>query len=68
MKKHVIVYQFNSSKFGFQNQITVEANNTEQAILKAKNECSQCYGNRMINRFSFQNPESKLWIKSSNIK
>lgn len=53
-KKITITYEFNHSKMGFQNQITVEANCHEQAIEKAKKEVAMCYGSAMLKKFSFK--------------
>jgi hypothetical protein len=54
IKKVAVVYSFNHSKMGFNNQITVEAVNDEQAIEKAKNEVAGVYGTAMLKRFSFK--------------
>lgn len=54
LPKFTIVYSFNHSKMGFNNSITVEAMNHEQAIEKAKNEVSMCYGSKMLKKFSFK--------------
>lgn len=40
---------------GFNNSITIEAINEDEAITKAKNEVSGVYGSKMLNRFSFSN-------------
>lgn len=48
-----VTYQFNNSKFGFQNSITVNAFNEDHAIDNAKKEVSDCYGSKMLRRFSF---------------
>lgn len=53
-EKYKIVYSFNHSKMGFNNQITVEANCYDQAIEKAKKEVSMCYGSKMLKKFSFK--------------
>ena len=49
-----VVYTFNHSKMGFNNQISIEARNIEEAIEKAKIEVSNVYGSKMPNRFSFK--------------
>ena len=49
-----IVYTFNHSKMGFNNQISIEARNREEAIYKAKIEVGNVYGSKMLNRFSFK--------------
>ena len=56
LNTYTIVYQFNNSKFGFQNSVTVTAINIEQAANKAKKEVSDCYGRNMLYRFSFNEP------------
>ena len=53
-KKYRIIYSFHHSKMGFNNSITVEALNVDQAIEQAKNEVSGCYGSAMLKRFSFK--------------
>ena len=53
-KKVTIIYNFKDSKMGFSNEITVTAINDEQAIDKAKDEVSGCYGSSMLKRFSFK--------------
>lgn len=54
IQKFTVVYQFRHSKMGFQNSVTVEAINKEQALEKAKQEVSQCYGSAMLKRFTFK--------------
>jgi hypothetical protein len=54
LQKLTIVYTFKHSKMGFQNSITVEALNYEQAIEKARKEISDCYGSDMLKRFLFK--------------
>lgn len=49
-----VVYTFNHSKMGFNNQISIEARDEEEAIYKAKIEISGVYGKKMLNRFSFK--------------
>lgn len=56
MNTYTVVYQFNNSKFGFQNSITLLAQNKEQALEKAKKEISMCYGSGMLCRFTFKEP------------
>lgn len=51
---YTIVYTFNHSKMGFNNSISIEALNYEQALEKAKREVSMCYGSKMLKRFSFK--------------
>jgi hypothetical protein len=53
-KRIPILYNFNHSKMGFQNQITVTARNNEEAIEAAKREVSQVYGSKMLSRFTFK--------------
>ncbi len=50
----MIIYQFNHSKMGFQNSVTVTAINDEQAIDKAKDEVSGVYGSGMLKKFTFK--------------
>jgi hypothetical protein len=54
IKKVTIIYTFNNSKFGFNNSITVEAINDDQALDKARYEVSGAYGSKMLPRFSFK--------------
>ena len=56
MKSFIIIYTFNHSKFGFQNQITVQAFNEETALNEAKKKCIETYGQKQIRRFSFVCP------------
>ena len=53
-KKYSIIYNFNHSKMGFNNSITVIALNVDQAIEQAKQEVSNVYGSKMLARFSFK--------------
>lgn len=53
-EKFTIVYNFNHSKMGFNNSITVEAISREQAIEKAKKEVAMVYGTDMLKKFSFK--------------
>jgi hypothetical protein len=54
LQSFTIIYTFNHSKMGFNNSITVQALNKEQAIEKAKEEVQGCYGSGMIKKFSFK--------------
>lgn len=54
IKKVTVIYNFNNSKFGFNNSITVDAICDQQAIDKAKNEVACVYGSNMLKRFSFK--------------
>lgn len=54
LQSFTIAYTFNHSKMGFNNSITVDALNKEQAIEKAKKEVSMCYGSDMLKKFSFK--------------
>lgn len=54
MKKYTVIYFFNHSKMGFSNEITVQAINETDALEKAKNDVSGCYGSSMLKRFSFK--------------
>lgn len=55
-QKYTVVYNFNHSKMGFNNQVTVEANCPEQALEKAKLEVAGVYGTAMLKKFSFNHP------------
>jgi hypothetical protein len=57
-KIYRIIYNFNHSKMGFQNSITVEARNQKEATEIAIKEVEDCYGSKMIKRFSFKAPEA----------
>lgn len=48
-----VIYEFRHSKMGFQNSVTVESLNEQQAIEQAKREVSQVYGSKMLPRFIF---------------
>jgi len=52
MKKYRCTYQFNHSKFGFQNSITVENINSDFAKDQALKEIEMCYGSKMMKRFT----------------
>jgi hypothetical protein len=54
IKKVTVLYNFNDSKMGFKNSVTVEAINDEQAIDKAKNEVAGVYGSSMLNEITFK--------------
>lgn len=56
MKSYIILYNYNHSKFGFQNQITVVASSENEALNIAKNKCIETYGQKQIKRFSFKCP------------
>lgn len=56
-KIYRVVYTFKHSKMGFNNSITVEALNPEHAKENAKQQVSECYGSKMLSRFSFNEPE-----------
>jgi len=51
-----VVYNFKHSKMGFQNSITVTALNLEDATKQAKDAVSECYGSKMLPRFTFNQP------------
>ena len=53
-KRYRILYNFNHSRMGFQNSITVEALNVDLAIQDVKRQVSEVYGNKMLQRFSFK--------------
>jgi hypothetical protein len=54
LKKYRIIYNFNHSKMGFNNCLTVIAFNVDEAIQKVKNEVAGVYGTKMLTRFSFK--------------
>jgi len=54
LRKFTVVYNFNHSKMGFNNSITVTAMNQEHAIELAKHEVACAYGSGMLKRFSFK--------------
>jgi len=54
LKKYTIIYNFNHSKMGFNNSITLDAFSIEHAIGLAKLEVAGVYGSGMLNRFSFK--------------
>lgn len=56
---YTVVYQFRHSSMGFQNSITVEALNAEEATNKATIAVSECYGSKMLKRFTFKEPQIK---------
>ena len=53
-KRFTVTYNFKHSKMGFQNQITVEALSEADAIKLAQTAVSECYGSKMLNRFTFE--------------
>jgi hypothetical protein len=53
-KKYRILYSFHHSRMGFENSLTVEALNVDQAIEKVRAEVAGAYGSRMLKRFSFK--------------
>lgn len=54
LQSFTITYTFNHSKMGFNNTITLDALNKDQAIEKAKKEIEMCYGSSMLKKFSFK--------------
>ncbi len=52
--KYTVTYTFKHSSMGFQNQITVEALDETSAIDLAKIAVSECYGSKMLPRFTFE--------------
>jgi hypothetical protein len=54
MKQYRIIYSFNHSKMGFNNSITLEALNVDQALEQAKKEVAMVYGTAMLKKFSFK--------------
>ncbi len=56
--KFQVLYNFRHSCMGFQNSITVEAINEQQAIEKARKEVSMCYGSGMLKNFTFKISQS----------
>lgn len=55
--RYRVTYQFHSSKFGFQNSITVISLTEDMARDNAMNEISLCYGSKMAKRFSIVRAE-----------
>lgn len=53
-KSYRIIYSFNHCKMGFNNSITIIALNVDDAIKDAKNQISEVYGSKMLQRFSFK--------------
>jgi hypothetical protein len=51
-----VVYNFKHSKMGFQNSITVTALTQDDATNLAKTAVSECYGSKMLPRFTFNQP------------
>jgi hypothetical protein len=56
MKKFRIVYQFNHSKMGFQNSITIEAKDEIKALIEAKEKVATTYHMQPIKKFTFGDP------------
>lgn len=54
LKSYTIIYQFNHSKMGFQNSITVKEFTLEDAMKNAKEQVSEVYGSDMLKKFSFK--------------
>jgi len=57
IKNFRVLYEFNNSKFGFTNSVTVECCTPEQAKEKAIHEISCCYGSKMLNKFDIKKIE-----------
>jgi hypothetical protein len=53
-KNFTIIYFFNSSKFSFSNEITINTINEVKALQEAKKEVSFCYGSKMLKKFTFK--------------
>ncbi len=53
-KNYTIIYSFNHSKMGFQNEITISSIDESKALEMAKNEVSAAYGSKMLNKFTFK--------------
>lgn len=51
-----VTYFFKHSIHGFSNNITVTAISVQEAADKVVNAVSECYGSKMLKRFSFQQP------------
>ena len=55
MKNYTFIYYFNSSKFSFSNEITIKTQPDETTALNnAKNQVSEVYGSKMLNKFTFK--------------
>ena len=54
LKQYRIIYTFDHSKMGFQNSITINALNVDDAIKIAKIQVSEVYGNELLKKFSFK--------------
>lgn len=54
IRKVTVLYNFNHSKMGFQNSVTVDAITDEQAIVNAKKAVAEVYGSKMLPRFRFK--------------
>ncbi len=52
--KYQVTYFFNHSKMGFSNSVTVEALSIDHAIENAKQAVKDCYGSKMLPRFTFK--------------
>ncbi len=61
--RYRILYDFHHSRMGFQNSITVEALNEEQAIEEAKRQVGEVFGNNMVNRFTYKNDPTYKYSK-----
>lgn len=62
LKKYTIIYNFNHSKMGFNNSMTLDAFSIEHAIGLAKIEVAGVYGSDMLKRFSFKPDAAKTSI------
>jgi len=67
-KEFKILYNFNHSKFGFQNQITVYAKDLDSAIEKARQACLETYGEKMVKKFTFKEASTTKHEKGGHPK
>ena len=50
-KDYKVIYEFTKAKFAFQNQVTVNSNNQENAEIAAMKEIENVYGSKMMKHF-----------------
>lgn len=55
-QNYLVEYVFNNSKFVFSNSVIVNATNEDKAKEQALTALSECYGSKMLKRFTLKQP------------
>lgn len=50
-KDFKVIYEYTKTNFGFQNQITINSNNEDNAKRDALDAIEKCYGSKMLRYF-----------------